>query len=138
MHAPFLKNQVYNRRRDIHAKFGGQTQGGISTPRGQPYIFLFTAHAGEQYGYNDGWINNSDFLYFGEGQAGDMRFARGNRAVVDHAKSGKRLLLFEGVASGSYRFLGEFTLKAAEDKQTPDKSGRLRRAIAFHIGPAVT
>jgi 5-methylcytosine-specific restriction protein A len=123
MHAPFLKNQVYNRRQDIHGKFGGQTQGGISTPRGQPCIFLFTAHAGEQYGYNDGWINNSEFLYFEEGQAGDMRLARGNKAVLDHARSGKRLMLFEAVASGFYQFLGELLSKLRSIKKRLTKRG---------------
>ena len=28
----FVKEQIYSRREDIHAKFGGQMQGGIATP----------------------------------------------------------------------------------------------------------
>jgi hypothetical protein len=51
--ANFELGRTYNRRDDIHARFGGQRQGGISTPSGVPYIFLFTGESGEQYGY--GW-----------------------------------------------------------------------------------
>lgn len=52
---PFEVGRVYNRRSDIHTPFGGQRQGGISTPVGCPYVFLFTGESGEQYGYRDGW-----------------------------------------------------------------------------------
>jgi 5-methylcytosine-specific restriction protein A len=52
--APFQVGRVYSRRNDIHAEFGGQQQGGISTPDGAPFIFLFTGEMGEQYGYEDG------------------------------------------------------------------------------------
>jgi hypothetical protein len=39
---PFQKGVTYSRRSDIHDRFGGQQQGGISTPKGFPYVFLFT------------------------------------------------------------------------------------------------
>ena len=38
----FVVGRTYNRRRDIHTKFEGQRQGGISTPAKHPVIFLFT------------------------------------------------------------------------------------------------
>lgn len=50
----FVKGEVY-RRRDLHALYGGQQQGGISTPSIHPIIFLFTSPLGEEYGYSDGW-----------------------------------------------------------------------------------
>jgi 5-methylcytosine-specific restriction protein A len=93
---PYEVGRTYNRREDIHAKFGGQQQGGISTPDGAPFIFLFTGEIGEQYGYADGW-SEGVFLYVGEGQRGDMEFIRGNKAIRDHAMNGKELLLFEAL-----------------------------------------
>lgn len=65
----FVQGQMY-RRRDIHAGFGGQQQGGISTPRKFPLVLLFTGDSGEQYGYSDGWSAEGIFLYTGEGQRG--------------------------------------------------------------------
>jgi 5-methylcytosine-specific restriction enzyme A len=63
----FEVGRVYNRRLEIHEPYGGQSQGGISTPRDWPFIFLFTGESGEQYGYKDGWDDNGVFLYTGEG-----------------------------------------------------------------------
>ncbi len=77
-------------RRDIHALFGGQVQGGISTPSNHKIVLLFSSDAGEAHGYRDGWDRESGhFLYSGEGQRGDMTFTRGNKAVRDHVNNGK-------------------------------------------------
>jgi 5-methylcytosine-specific restriction protein A len=93
MTSPFEVGRTY-RRRDIHAQYGGQRQGGISTPVRQPFILLFTG-TGEHYGHHDGWEANGVYRYSGEGQAGDMVFTGGNKAIRDHAKNGKDLHLFE-------------------------------------------
>jgi 5-methylcytosine-specific restriction enzyme A len=50
----FEPGKLYNRRRDIHEIYGGQQQGGICTPQGTPFTFLFTGEAGAQFGYSDG------------------------------------------------------------------------------------
>jgi len=73
----FVTGRNYSRRNDVHARYGGQTQGGISTPRNAPYVFLFTGRTGDQYGYEDGRRDDDVFLYTGEGQLGDMRFQAG-------------------------------------------------------------
>lgn len=57
--------EVY-RRTVIHDQFGGQRQGGISTPAGEPVILLFTGSSGPQHSYDDGWVDGV-FCYFGEG-----------------------------------------------------------------------
>jgi 5-methylcytosine-specific restriction protein A len=62
----FIKGNLY-RRRDLHALYGGQQQGGISTPPAHPFIFLFTSPRGEEYGCIDGWQKDGvTFLYTGE------------------------------------------------------------------------
>ena len=47
---PFDVGKIYDRQRDIHSRFKGQQQGGISTPADCPFIILFTGETGEQYG----------------------------------------------------------------------------------------
>lgn len=49
----FELGKAYKRRDEIHGVYGGQAQGGISTPTIIPYIFLFISNAGKTYGYND-------------------------------------------------------------------------------------
>lgn len=64
----FEAGKVYHRRNDIHAVYGGQQQGGISTPSGHPFIILVTGDSGEEHGYVDGFRDDGSFWYTGEGQ----------------------------------------------------------------------
>ena len=64
----FEVGRIYNRREEIHAVYGGQQQGGISTPRECPLIFLFTGKSGKRYGYEDGWNSEGVFLYTERGR----------------------------------------------------------------------
>jgi len=97
------------RRRELHEKFGGQRQGGISTPAKAPFILLITGESGKPHGYSDEWTNDGTFLYTGEGQRGDMSFVGGNRAIRDHQKNGKALQVFEQDKKDKrfLRYLGE-------------------------------
>lgn len=132
----FEKGRLYDRRADIHARYGGQNQGGISTPVRFPCIFLFTSPSGQQHGYQDGWDESGVFLYTGEGQAGDMEFVRGNLAIRDHASSGRDLHLFESLGKGEgYRYLGLFDCAGWEYRRGPDTQGNDRRLIVFHLVP---
>jgi 5-methylcytosine-specific restriction protein A len=133
---PFEVGSLYHRQRDIHQVFGGQERGGIATPAGCPFVFLFTGESGEQFGYSDGWRPDGIFAYTGEGQKGDMTFVRGNRAIRDHMADGRDLLLFEATSnSGNYRFVGCFAFAGWEIVKAPDGDGKLRDAIVFELVP---
>jgi len=122
-------------RKEIHYQFGGQEQGGISTPAKHPIILLFTGEQGEEYGYKDGWTDDDLFLYTGEGQKGDMEFIRGNRAIRDHAKNGKELYLFKYVGRGTVTYIGQMMFKDFEYRDIPDATGNMRKAIVFYLSP---
>ena len=51
----FERGQTYSRLQDIHEKYGGGRQGGISPSASHPFVFLFSGKSGETYGYEDGW-----------------------------------------------------------------------------------
>jgi hypothetical protein len=135
----FSPGQVY-RRRDLHAKFGGQRQGGISTPAKAPFIFLITGDSGKQHGYSDEWTDDGIFLYTGEGQRGDMKFVGGNRAIRDHLKDGKALQVFEQDKKDKrfLRYLGEMEYAQHAYREAPDTDGKQRKAIVFHLRPVGT
>ena len=105
----FKVGQIYNRRRDLHDRYGGQRQGGMSTPQQHPVIFLFTGEGGAQHGYRDEFKPDGTYHYTGEGQRGDMAFARANRALRDHQIDGKNVHLFEAFGDGNVRYIGEAT-----------------------------
>ncbi len=90
----FEEGRIYNRRLDIHAKFGGQQQGGIITPSQHPLVIIVTGDEGLAHGYADRPRPDGAFEYFGEGQVGDMVLQRGNLAIANHSADGKSLLLF--------------------------------------------
>ena len=135
MPADFIVGHTYNRRRDIHARFGGQRQSGIVTPANWPILFLFTGR-GTRHGYADEWSADGTFRYFGEGQKGDMALTKGNKAIADHAADGKDLLLFDMLGNGQVRFRGAFNCAGYSFEDGKDQSGAIRKTIVFHLLPA--
>ena len=128
----FVKGKSYIRR-EIHQRYGGQEQGGISTPAGYPIIFLFTGKQGEQYGYRDGWTKQGIFLFSGIGRYGDMTFSRGNKALRDHIQDGKDVYLFEYIDPGIVRFVDQMLCIGYELRVSQDAENKLRRAIVFRL-----
>lgn len=128
---PFIPNQIYSRRLDIHARFGGNWQSGISSSADFPYIFIFSGKSGHQHGYKDGWDNENVFSYTGEGQTGDMQFTKGNLALRDHVKNGKRVLLFENERKGFVKFICEVEVFDFDYFETHDTSGQQRIGLKF-------
>lgn len=130
----FVPGQIY-RRRDLHEKFKGQQQGGISTPANLPIVLLFTGESGHPYGYDDEWTSDQIFLYTGEGQEGDMVWARGNLAIRNHVEDGKDLHLFQSVGSGDVKYIGQMIYVGHHEKRAPDAGGKERTAIVFELSP---
>jgi 5-methylcytosine-specific restriction protein A len=128
----FVVGEIY-RRRDIHRVYGGQMQGGISTPRSFPMIFLFTGDSGRLYGYEDTFRDNGTFSYTGEGRSGPMKMEKGNRAIRDHLKQGKTLHLFVQASRGFVRYEGEATYLDDHLEPRIDVEGNLRSAIVFEL-----
>ncbi len=135
MELPFEVGALYNRQKQIHGVFGGQQQGGISTPKEHPLVIAFTGEAGVSHGYHDFWDDDEVFHYFGEGQVGDMKYVAGNRAIGEHVKDGKTLVVFQMMGKGRpYRYLGRFMcLSSYVQPGTPDREGQLRSAIVFRL-----
>lgn len=129
----FEVGQVYNRRRDLHEQYGGQRQGGMSTPSAYPVIFLFTGEGGAEHGYRDEFKPDGTYHYTGEGQRGDMTFVRANRALRDHQTDGKRVHLFEALGDGNVRYIGEATYLGHHHEERPDTDGHPRQAIVFEL-----
>jgi 5-methylcytosine-specific restriction enzyme A len=128
---PFIPNQIYNRRADIHALFGGNPQSGISPSLKTPFIFIFSGKQGKAHGYEDRWDNSDVYSYTGAGQEGDMKFTSGNLALKDHVRNGKRVFLFEYVASGFVKFISEMVVIGSDYFETPDSLGKMRIGIRF-------
>jgi hypothetical protein len=124
------------KRTELHKKFGGGGQSGISPSAKTPNIFIFSDPAsGEQHGYVDR-SRGGVFHYTGHGQQGEQEMKRGNLAILKASNSGKALRVFEG-AGGIVKYRGRFEL----DKRRPfyrtsaSEKGRrrLRSVIVFRL-----
>ena len=117
----------------MHDVYGGQRQGGMSTPLAHPVLFLFTGEGGAEHGYKDEFRPSGVYHYTGEGQRGNMSFARANRALRDHASNEKRVYLFEAFGDGNVRYMGEATYLGHHMEERQDTEGFLRQAIVFEL-----
>lgn len=127
----FVRNNIYNRKSDINAIFGGQTQSGIITPRGENVIFLITSPINKKVGYEDKW-DGSIFKYFGSGQKGDMKLSSVNKALATHSENGKTLMLFEQ-CKGGLRFIDEMVCCGINTVQNKDIDNKERKAYVFDL-----
>jgi len=126
-------------RKDLHATYGGRTQGGIGPSKKSPNVFVFSDPvAGEPHGYFDGWREDGCFHYTGEGQYGDQQMKSGNAAILKHAAEGRALRVFMG-ARGVVTYEDEFELDAAEPWYETEAqetgNGPPRKVIVFRMRP---
>ena len=123
------------RRKDLHRRFGGGGQGGISPSRRSPNIFIFSdPAAGEQHGYHDRW-DGKVFLYIGEGQSGDQQMVRGNKAILMHVEDRRSIRLFWG-CRGEVTYGGEFEIDHIEPwltERATSLEGKTRNVIVFRL-----
>lgn len=132
----FVVGKIYDRWPDINVPYGGSRQSGISPSNQTPAIFLFTGDSGEQYGYRDAFDAEGVFSYTGEGQVGDMQVTKGNLAIVNHARDGRALHVFESLGKGQgQKYVGEFTYVSHCFQRGPDREGNDRQIIVFHLIP---
>jgi 5-methylcytosine-specific restriction protein A len=123
----------YKRRTEIHGRYGGQGQGGISTPKNYPLIFLFTSDSGEQHGYRDEYRADAIFWYTGEGQVGDMKMASGNKSILEHPQTNKTIHVFEYTRKAYVRYLGTAECLGYHEETRPDREGNNRNVFVFHL-----
>jgi hypothetical protein len=123
------------RRTELHDRFGGNRQGGIGSSAQSPNVFVFSdPRSGEQFGYHDRW-DGPVFHYTGEGQVGDQKMIGGNKAILEHAETGRALRTFKGVG-GLVRYEGEFALESDRTwyyGEARDRNGDLRKVIVFRM-----
>jgi hypothetical protein len=126
-------------RRDLHERWGGRRQGGISPSSKRRRIFLFWSPAvGEQHGYYDEFREDGSFYYTGAGQYGDQQLRDANRVLLNHRRDGRRVHLFAG-AGGSVEYVTELEIDEEEpyyETEAPETGdGPLRRVFVFKFNP---
>lgn len=124
-------------RKELHDRWGGRRQGGISPSSTTPNIFIFWSPAiGEQHGYYDEFREDGRFYYTGAGQYGDQQLRDANRVLLNHRQDGRRVHLFAG-AGGEVEYLTELVIDDANpyyETEAPETGdGPLRRVYVFQF-----
>lgn len=113
------------RRQVIHRRFGGQRQGGISTPANTKLVLLWPNSTGSSHGYDyDGWKTDGSYHYTGQGRYSDQRFTPNNQALL----AGNTVV----------RYVGQFKPDDIEPfylADAPDSNQEIRSAIVFRLWP---
>ncbi|MGW5678038.1 restriction endonuclease [Streptomyces sp. NPDC003860] len=126
------------KRKELHDRYGGSRQGGISKCAKSPNVLVFTdPSTGHQHGYYDEWAEDGTFHYTGEGQTGPQSLdSTGNAAIRDHVELGLALRVFEG-SRGVVTYVGQFAVDPADPysygKAPGTGGGPLREVIRFHL-----
>ncbi|MFJ4015196.1 hypothetical protein [Microbacterium sp. NPDC090014] len=126
-------------RHQLHAAYGGQQQSGIITPKSVRDILIVTHPGrGDRHGYGEyeGLQADGSFLYTGEGQYGNQRFVRGNRALRDAVQNDRPIRLFTKRGT-EVTYVGEFTTgePAYSVEKIRDSDWTLRDGIIFKLVP---
>jgi hypothetical protein len=127
-------------RKELHAKYGGRTQGGIGPSKSSPNVLLFADPlSARKHGYTDGEHEDGCFHYTGEGQRGDQTLKSGNAAILRHREEGRALRLFTG-ARGIVTYKGQYEIDPNQPFYTTDapESGEgsvrpVRSVIVFRL-----
>ncbi|WKK70539.1 hypothetical protein Q0F99_11785 [Rathayibacter oskolensis] len=126
-------------RREVHAKFGGDWQRGISVPKDRRNVLVFTDPvAGAEHGYDvhEGLTPEGIFLYTGEGPSGDQELNYSNRTLRDADAAAIPVRVF-AVDGTSVTYVGLF---APDDppysvREVPSAGDTARTVLVFALLP---
>ena len=116
----------------MHASgLGGNRQKGISYPADGDHVLLFSGGSGHsQYGYDDHWVGDERFDYFGEFDGpGDMTMTLGNPRIVERSPGS---YCSSRDATGVLEFQGQFEHESHYAVKTK-RDGRVVNAIVFRL-----
>jgi predicted transcriptional regulator len=125
-------------RKEIHDRFGGVREGGISPVLEKSKNIMIFSHprANAEHGYEpDVWLDEDTFLYCGEGPSGDQQMVRYNKSVLQHAEKDKVLRVFDGTR-GEVVYKGAFELDSEDPwfyKDSIGFDGNPRKVIMFRM-----
>jgi len=131
-----VKPGAFIERKQLHKRYGGREQGGISPCDRSPNVFLFmNKRRGTENGYiYDGVQKDKRILYYtGEGRYGNQQMIQGNRVIRDHKNEKRSLHVFDVQPEGLLH-LGEFEYVSHRSADAPPKGGGdLRKVIVFKL-----
>ena len=119
------------KRDDLMSAFKGAFQGGINICKRTNTIVITSKHTGNRI-YDDKLFDGDVMYYTGEGQIGDQKMWKGNKAILEAKEKGRNIHLFVRFKPTEYTYFGVVELVDkpyfADEKDT---AGNMRKVIKF-------
>jgi hypothetical protein len=129
-----------NKRLDIHRRFGGGRQSGISPSALTKNVLVFSdPETGRKYGYDrhEGRHEDGSYRYTGEGQTGNQSISSSGNAALLSAESRDRSIRLFITQGTDATYIGEYTLGEPSHRieRALDRERNERDVIVFNLVP---
>ncbi len=119
------------KREDLMSAFKGAFQGGINICKSTNTIVITSKHTGNRI-YDDKLFDGDVMYYTGEGQVGNQKMWKGNKAILEAKDKGRDIHLFVRFKPTEYTYFGIVELVDqpffGDEKDT---EGNMRKVIKF-------
>ena len=119
------------KREELMSAFKGAFQGGINICKSTNTIVITSKHTGNRI-YDDKLFDGDVMYYTGEGQVGNQKMWKGNKAILEAKDKGRDIHLFVRFKPTEYTYFGIVELVDqpffADEKDT---EGNMRKVIKF-------
>lgn len=135
-HAEKLARQPILTYQQVEDQFGIRISGfgkGINPTDNTVVLISSISKASGNFVYHDKWTADGDYLYSGEGKAGDQTMTKGNLAIRDAAHNGKKIHLFVKFSPQKYYYQGVFELVDYTYENEKDEDGNIRKEYKFRL-----
>ena len=135
-HAEKLARQPILTYQQVEDQFGIRISGfgrGINPTDDTVILISSIGKTSGNFVYHDKWTAEGDYLYSGEGKTGDQTMTKGNLAIRDAARNGKKLHLFVKFSPQEYYYQGVFELVDYTYEDEKDEDGNIRKEYKFRL-----
>ena len=135
-HAENLARQPILTYQQVEEQFGIRISGfgrGINPTDNTVVLISSIGKASGNFVYHDKWTADGDYLYSGEGKTGDQTMTKGNLAIRDAARNGKKIHLFVKFSPQEYYYQGVFELVDYTYENEKDEDGNIRKEYKFRL-----
>ena len=120
----------------VEDQFGIKISGfgrGINPTPTTVVLISSMAKAKDKFVYHDKWTADGDYIYSGEGKTGDQTLTKGNAAIVNADRDGKKIHLFVKLSPQEYYYQGVFELVNYTHEDEEDEAGNVRKEYKFRL-----
>lgn len=135
-HLEFMGKNCILTYQEVEKKFSIQIRGfgrGINVTDDTVVLISAVKKSEGHFVYHDRWTFEGDYIYSGEGRRGDQTMTKGNLAIFNAARDGRKIHLLIKYSPQDYRYQGIYQLVDYRYEDEEDEYGDLRKEYKFRL-----